>query len=78
MDIVSEAAIVGTAWVYIRSSASILLAFFYYFLIFSYFLMGDRNGVDPGRKESGEELAGVEGEESVFRLYCMRKESYVL
>ena len=37
--------------------------------------MRDLKGADPGRRGTGEELGGVEGGKTVFRLYCMRKES---
>lgn len=39
------------------------------------FLARDRKGVDVDRKGGGKELGGGEREESVFRLYCLRKDS---
>lgn len=35
----------------------------------------DRQGVELDGRGDGEELGEVEGEETIFRLYCMRKES---
>lgn len=37
--------------------------------------MRDGKGVDPDGRGSGKELGGVEGGESVIRVYYMRKES---
>jgi hypothetical protein len=37
--------------------------------------MRDRKGVDPNRRGSKEELGGVEGGETIFRIYYMRKKS---
>lgn len=34
-----------------------------------------RGTVDPEGKRDGEELGGVEGEEAMIRVYCLRKES---
>ena len=34
-----------------------------------------RKGVNQDERRCGEELEGVEGRDTVFRLYCMRKES---
>lgn len=41
------------------------------------FLMRARKGVDLDGREGGEELQRVEGGKTVFRLYCLRKESMV-
>jgi hypothetical protein len=38
--------------------------------------MIDRKGVDPDRREGGEELGDIEERETVIRLYFMRKEIY--
>ena len=52
---------------------------FYFFLFGCYlleacsFLMRDRKGVDLDGRDGGEELGGVEGEETVICVYCMRK-----
>jgi hypothetical protein len=63
----------------------ILLHFIYFFVLFCLvlllflrscsFLMRDRNRVDLDEKGHGGILGGAEGEKTVFRLYCMRKES---
>lgn len=37
--------------------------------------MSDRKGVDPSGRESGEELSGIEGEETITRIYYVRKDS---
>ena len=37
------------------------------------FLMRNRKGVNL--EGSGEKVGGVEGQETVLRIYCMRKES---
>lgn len=37
--------------------------------------MRDRKRMDLNWRGGGEELGGVEGEETVFRIYCMGKES---
>ena len=37
------------------------------------FLMRDRKGVDLDGRDGGEELGGVEGEETVIRIYYVRK-----
>lgn len=39
--------------------------------------MRNRFGVDSDGKGGGEELRGVEGGKTVFRLCCMRKESMI-
>lgn len=39
--------------------------------------MRARKGVDLDGREGGEELQRVEGGKTVFRLYCLRKESMV-
>jgi hypothetical protein len=39
------------------------------------FLVRDRKGVDLERRESGEELGGARGGETIVRRYCMRIES---
>lgn len=36
--------------------------------------MQHRNGVHQGARGGGEELGGVEREDTVFTLYCVRKE----
>lgn len=41
------------------------------------FLMRNRFGVDSEEKGDGEELRGVEGGKTVFRLCCMSKESMI-
>lgn len=57
------------------------LTIFYFVMFGGYlleacpFLARDRKGVDVDRKGGGEELGGGERGESVFRLYCLRKES---
>ena len=38
------------------------------------FLMRHRKGMDPEGKGGEEEVEGVEGEETVIRIYCMREE----
>lgn len=37
--------------------------------------MRDRKGVDTDGRGCVEELGGVEGGETIFRLYCVRKKS---
>jgi hypothetical protein len=37
--------------------------------------MRDRKGVDLEGRRGGEDLGRVEGEESIIRIYYMRKES---
>ena len=39
------------------------------------FLMTDRKGVDPEKRRGGEELGGVQGRESIIRVYCIKKDS---
>lgn len=39
--------------------------------------MRNRFGVDSEEKGDGEELRGVEGGKTVFRLCCMSKESLI-
>ena len=39
------------------------------------FLMIDRKGVDPEKRRGGEELGGVQGRESIIRVYCIKKDS---
>lgn len=39
--------------------------------------MRNRFGVDSDGKEGGEQLRGVEGGKTVFRLCCRRKESMI-
>jgi hypothetical protein len=39
--------------------------------------MKDRRGVDPDETGGGEKLGEIEGEETVFKLYCIRKKPYV-
>lgn len=37
--------------------------------------MRDRKGMDLDRRGGRKDLGGAEGGETVFRVYCMRKES---
>lgn len=39
--------------------------------------MKDRRGVDLDEIGGGEKLGEIEGEEIVFKLYCIRKKFYV-
>ena len=39
------------------------------------FLMRDRKGVDLDGRRGGEELGGVEGGETIIRIYYVRKKS---
>ena len=59
-----------------------LLHLIFYFVIFGCylleacsFLMRDRKGVDLEGRRGGEDLGRVEGEETIIRIYYMRKES---
>jgi hypothetical protein len=37
--------------------------------------MRDRKAMDLEGRGIGEELGGIEGRESIIRIYCVRKES---
>lgn len=39
------------------------------------FLMKDRKGMGTEGRRGEEELAGAKAEETIIRLYCLRKES---
>lgn len=40
--------------------------------------MRDRQEVDLDGRAGGKELGGVDGEETVIRIHCMRKESILI
>lgn len=49
------------------------LTIFYYFLLKTVFLlMSDRKGVDLERRKEGEGLEGVEGEDSIIQIHCVK------
>ena len=59
-----------------------LIRFIFYFTMFGCYLLGvcaflisNRKGVDPEKRRSGEELGRVGGDETIIKIYCMRKES---
>lgn len=47
------------------------------YILKAYFLlMRDRKGMDPEGGRGGEELGGLEGGDTVIRIYCIRKEHF--
>ena len=59
--------------VQLQLSSNILLC--YYLLEVYSLLMRDRKGMDLDRRGGRKDLGGAEGGETVFRVYCMRRES---
>lgn len=65
------------------SKFDVMVFLFSYYILFFKFccfclencssIVGDRKGVDPDRRVGGKKLGGVEVEETVINIYCMRK-----
>lgn len=50
-----------------------ILFLFYYHSSDAYLFSKERKGTDADGREDGEELGGIEGRETVIRIYCLEK-----